>query len=159
MMNQKEAVFNAVCEVLGQDSFDSAVELSKDSRAIVIKIVSDGLTLGTVELSDAARAKFDDDQKMRTYTNGLVSNWLRKDLRLNGGTPYQTKNPGSRAGAGDPLLKNLKALQSTLTDADQIAAVQGEIDKRMAELKKQRAKKVTIDVDLIPDDLRLLIGL
>lgn len=156
--NQKEGVFQAVCAVTEQDSFDSAVELTKEQRSSVIEIVTQGLMAGEIDFSDAARAKYDTEAKVKTYTNGLVSNWLRKDKRLNGGVKHQIKNPGSRAGAGDPILKNLKLFRSTLTEPDHIAAVDAEIEARQAALKTERAKKVDIDMSLIPDDLKDLIG-
>jgi hypothetical protein len=158
MQNQKEAVFSAVCSVLQQDSFDSAVELTREERAMVIEIVTQGFTSGTVEFSDSARTKHDTESKIKTYTNGLVSNWLRKDKRLNGNVQYQTGNPGSRAGSSDPILKNLKLFKSTLTEPEHIEAVDQEIEKRMEQLKAERVKKVDIDLSLIPAELQDLIG-
>ncbi len=158
MRNQKEAVFSAVCATLGQESFDSAVELSSEQRAQVIEMVAEGFAAGEVEMSDAARAKHDSESKIKTYTNGLVSNWLRKDKRLNGNVKHTIKNPGSRAGSGDPVVKNLKLLKSTLTDESQIAAVDAEIEKRLAAIKAEKAKSVEIDTSLIPEDLLDLVN-
>ena len=157
VLNQKNGVFAAVCSVTNQDSFDSAVELTKEQRASVIEIVTQGLIAGEIEMKDESRAKYDDEQKMKTYTNGLVSNHLRKDLRLNGNTPHTIKNPGSRAGSGDKVVKELKKLQSTFTETAQIEACQVEIDKRMAVIKSEKAKSVEIDMSLIPDDLKSLL--
>ena len=156
--NQKNGVFNAVCSVTEQETFDSAVELTKEQRNTVIEIVAAGLSAGEIELSEAAREKFDTDAKMKTYTNGLVSNWLRKDKRLNGGVQHQIKNPGSRAGSGDKVVAELKKLRSTFTEPDQIAAVDHEIEKRLTKIKVERAKSVEIDMSLIPDDLKDLLG-
>jgi hypothetical protein len=139
-MNQKEGVFNAVCSIFNQESFDGPVELSKEQRANVIAIVTEGLSNGTIDMTDAAREKYSDESKMKGYTNGLVSNWLRKDKRLNGGVKHQIQNPGSRAGSGDKVIKELKKLRSTLTEEDQIAAVDAEIDKRLATLKAEHAE-------------------
>lgn len=158
MLNQRSAVFNAVCEVLGTDSFDGAVELSKEDRKSVIAIVANGFFNGEVELSQSAAEKYDTVEKLKTYTNGLVSNWLRKDTRLNGGTKYEAKNPGSRAGSGDSVIRELKKLRSTLTDPSQIATVDAEIEKRMATIAAEKTKKVTINPDLLPEDLRSLVS-
>ena len=111
-----------------------------------------------MEFSESAQAKYDTEAKIKTYTNGLVSNWLRKDTRLNGGVKHQIKNPGSRAGSGDEVIKNLKRLASTLSNPEQLAAVQAEIDKRLAQLKAEKAKNVEIDMSLIPVDLQHLIN-
>jgi len=81
--------------------------------------------------------------------------YLRKDKRLNGGEKYEIKNPGSRAGSGDDMLKALKALRSTLTDDDAIASIDEAIDNRIAELSV--VKKVTIDPESLPEHLRHLI--
>lgn len=158
MQNQKEAVFSAVCSVLGQDSFDSAVELTKDERATVIEMVCEGFSAGEVEFSEAAQQKYAEPSKLKTYTNGLVSNWLRKDKRLNGGVKHTIKNPGSRAGSGDKVIRELKKLKSTLTEDHQIEAVENEINKRLAAIKAEKAQSIEIDASLIPEDLQSLLG-
>jgi len=158
MLNQKNGVFAAVCSVTEQDSWDHAVELTKEQRDSVIEIVTQGFMNGEIEMKDQSKEKHDTEAKIRTYTNGLVSNHLRKDLRLNGNVPYAAKNPGSRAGAGDSVIKELKKLQSTMTDPTQVQLVQDEIDKRLATIKASKAKDVEIDMSLIPEDLRALLG-
>ena len=156
-MSQKQSVFVAVCAVLNEDNINRKVELTKDQRAEVVGMVTDSIVSGETEFSTEAKAKYPTRDDVKGYVNGMVSNWLRKDLRLNGGSKYETKNPGSRAGSGDEVLKNLKALRTTLTDKDHIAAVDEEIAKRVAELAEQKAKSVTINADKIPEALRHLI--
>lgn len=158
--NQKEGVFGAVVAVLEESGrgIDGKVELTKDERHTVIAMVTTGLMNGDIEMSTEAREKYDTPEKMKGYTNGLVNNWLRKDLRLTGGEKWVTKNPGSRAGSGDQVVKELKKLASTLTDADEIAAVHAEIEKRMATIAAEKAKNVEINESLIPDDLKHLLA-
>lgn len=91
------------------------------------------------------------DEALLKYIPGLVNNWVRKSKELNGGVDYQPKNPGSRSGAGDETLKNLRLLLASVTDEDARHAVQQEIDKRIAELKP------TIDVSKLPESLRHLV--
>lgn len=158
MMNQKEGVFNAVCGVTGNDSFDGAVELTSEQRAQVIEIVTQGFVNGEIEMSEAGRAKYADESKLKTYCNGLVSNWLRKDKRLNGGVKHQIKNPGSRAGSGDPVIKELKKMLDVVETDEHKAAVEHEIEKRLAAIKAEKAKSIEIDESLIPDDLKGLLG-
>lgn len=158
MLNQKTAVFNATCSVLEQESFDSAVQATKEQRAAIIEIVTEGFANGEVELSPKAAAKYDTTAKLKGYTNGLVSNWHRKDLRLNGDIKHTIKNPGSRAGSGDAVVRELKKLRSTFTEQGQIDAVDVEIEKRMAVIKAEKAKDVEIDMSLIPEDLQELLG-
>jgi hypothetical protein len=159
MKNQKEAVFAAVCAVFETESFDGAVKLEGEDRKSVIAIVSAGLMDGSVEMKDteANRAKKTDEKEMTKYTNGLVSNWLRKDKRLNGGVKHQIQNPGSRAGSGDKVLKELRKLKATLSSPEQIEAVDVEITKRTEAIAAEKAKTVTIDIANIPEELRHLI--
>jgi hypothetical protein len=155
--SQKQSVFVAVCAVLNESDINRAVTLTKEQRAEVIGMVTDSIVAGETEFSAEAKAKYATRDDVKGYVNGMVSNWLRKDLRLNGGSKYETKNPGSRAGSGDAVLKNLKALKSTLSDKAHIEAVDEEIEKRQAELAEAKAKSVTINVDKIPEALRHLI--
>lgn len=157
-MKQVDAVFQAICQVKGQESFDARVELTKEESEQVIDMVSRGLVEGEVDFSERARAKHDTEEKVRSYTRGMVNNHLRKDLRLNGGTPYKPKNPGSRIGSGDETIREMRKLKSTLSDPDDIAQVQAEIDKRIEHLKAQKQTKIEIDAGAIPEDLRHLVA-
>jgi hypothetical protein len=163
-MSQKEGVFNAVTNVYNElkKTIEGVVTLTKEERAEVIEIVTVGIHEGEIEFSDEAKAKyttFDDIKKK--YVPGLVNNWLRKDTRLNGGTKYEAKNPGSRAGSQDDVMKNLKALRTQLVtlgeSGDALQAVDQEISKRKAELAKAKVKQAVIDINKIPEDLRHLI--
>jgi hypothetical protein len=157
-MKQNDAVFSAVQNTTGETSFSNAVSLSKDEFAQVVEQVTDGIESGEVDFSDEAKAKYDSRDKIRKYVVGMVKNHIRKDKRLNGGTKYEAKNPGSRAGSGDEQLKNLKALLSTLTSEEDKEAVQAEIDARKAQLQASKAKTTQKEInwDLIPEHLRSL---
>ncbi|MHA2066367.1 MAG: hypothetical protein ACXABY_18505 [Candidatus Thorarchaeota archaeon] len=157
-MNQREGVFNAICSVLGQTSFDEAVSLTGDQKKQVYEIVANGLHSGEIGLSESGREKYNTEEKLRTkYVPGLVNNWLRKDPALNGGVKYQAKNPGSRAGSGDKVVRELKKLRSTLTDDKMIDKVNVEIDKRMAEIQAEKAKSIEIDISVLPEHLQELV--
>ena len=156
-MKQNDAVFQAVCGVLDAQSFDSAVELTKEQRASVISIVTQGIMSGTVDFSAEAKAKYDTDAKVKSYTTGMVSNHLRKDKRLNGNTKYEIQNPGSRAGSGDDQLKALKALRSTITDSENLTAIDEAIANRTAEVQASKQKSVVIDPEALPEHLRYLL--
>lgn len=146
-MTQGEAVYNAVVEVLGEKP-TGRVELS-DSQ---LKQVEERVILA-FKNGETVHSKNPDEAGLRKYVPGLVNNWLRKDLRLNGGTPYQAKNPGSRSGGGDESVKAMKTLLSMTTDEDARAAIQLEIDKRIAELKP----KISIDIEKLPESLRQFV--
>jgi len=154
-MKQNDAVFGACVIVLGQDGFDSAVELTKEQRSVVVGMVTDGIMSGQVDFSAEARAKHDTEAKVKTYVGGMVSNHLRKDKRLNGGEKYEAKAPGSRAGSGDEQLKALKALKATLTEASDIASVDAAIETRLAEITVK--KTVAININALPEEFRHLV--
>jgi hypothetical protein len=160
MKKQNDAVFEATVNVTGKNEFASGAlsEVTKDEKAQIIDLVTEGILQGEVAFSDEAKAKFDTDAKVRAYVVGMVSNHFRKDKRLNGGAKYETKAPGSRAGSGDEQLKNLKALLSTLTSEEDKAAVSAEIEARKKTLQVAKAKTSVKEInwDLIPEHLRNL---
>lgn len=130
-MKQSEAVFKALCEVMGVESFEGTVcEPTTEERAQVNLILFEGFRAETIELS-----KRYDDKGLKNYCSGLTSNWLRKDKRLNGNVVYQAKNPGSRAGSTDPTIKACRMLLQTKTDPVDRAQIQKHIDARIAEIK------------------------
>ena len=157
MQSQRQSVYVAVCSILGE-GFVGKAELTKEQRATVIGLVTDSIMNGETEFSAKAKEKYATRDDVKGYVNGMVSNWLRKDTNLNGGEKYVTQNPGSRSGSGDEVLKNLKALKTTLTDDAHIQAVDAEIEKRTNELQAAKAKTVTIDIEKIPEALRHLIA-
>jgi hypothetical protein len=142
-MTQKEAVFVAITNICGVH--DGAYTPTKEQRAQVNMVLFQGFRSEKIELE----RQFD-DAELKSYVSGLQSNWLRKDKRLNGGTAYIAKNPGSRTGSIDPQIKAMRTLQSTLTTEADIAEVQVHIDARLAEMKP---KKV-IDLSALPEELR-----
>jgi len=157
-MSQKEAVYSAVKSIKSFDDGEK-VNLTSDEKANVVNIVTESLASGDAVLSDKARAKFDTPTKLKSYTSGMVNNWMRKDTRLNGGLKYVIKNPGSRAGSQDDTIKNLKLLKSTLTDPAQIEECDAAIEARKAEITIEKAKNVEINYDHIPAELRESLGL
>lgn len=145
-MNQKEAVFKAVTSVKGTETFEGAVSLSREERERVSQLVAESFEKGEVSFADGRR----EGKQLTTYVSGLISNWLRKDDRLNGGQKYVPKNPGSRAGNGDEMLKAMRMLLQATTDPKAKEEIQAEIDRRVSEIKP---KKV-INTDALPEHLR-----
>lgn len=155
---QKEAVYNAITSVLSESNIEFAEGtdvsslMTREIRSQVNQILFEGFRSGTVELD----REFNDTE-LKAYVSGLQSNWIRKDKRLNGNTKYVAKNPGSRAGSGDAQLKAMRALLSTLTEESDRAEVQSHIDARVSEISASKAKKVTIDMSVLPADLAKFI--
>lgn len=162
-ISQKEAVFNAVVSLYvqtGQTFVEgNKIELSKEERATVTAMVVAGINAGDVVFSDEALLKHNTPEKVKSYVSGMVGNWLTKDTRLNGGDKYKPATPGSRAGQGDEVIKNLKALRTTLTDAEQLEAVDAEIEKRKAEISTKGKASVAVNFDALPADLLANLGL
>jgi hypothetical protein len=153
-MTQGEAVFQAVVAVFGTDGkLDAAVPETKtwsdETKQKVHAIVFAAFKSGSVAKNSGGT----DDAALLKYIPGLVNNWVRKDLRMNGGVKYAPKNPGSRTGTQDEAIKNMKILLSVTTDPEAKLAIEAEIAKRVEELKP----KVTVDVSKLPESLRHLI--
>lgn len=150
---QKEAVFTAVSNVLSQEGIsikeNEAVSMTKEFRARVNAILFEGFKNGTIELDKEVKS----DSELKGYISGLQSNWLRKDTRLNGGTKYSAKNPGSRAGSGDPSLKAMRLLLNSVKTESEKAEIQGYIDTRLAEINASKVKTVSIDYSVLPAEL------
>jgi hypothetical protein len=162
-ISQKEAVFSAVKSLFSQSgrtfTEGTKITLSKEERATVTQMVVEGINSGDVAFSDDAQAKYDTTDKVKGYVSGMVGNWLTKDKRLNGDQKYTPANPGSRAGQGDEVLKNLKALRTTLTDASHITAVDSEIEKRKEAIASSKTPSVAVDFSALPAELLAKLNL
>ena len=155
-MKQSEAVRTLVKTVVGE--INGPVQLTGEQRSDIIQSLMEGLTSGEIDFSDAAKAKYIyGDGNLKVYASGLLTNWLKKDLSLNGGVKYKPENPGSRAGQGDSKLKELKKLLQVVPE-DKRAIVQAAIEKRIEELAAEKAKSIEIDLSQIPEHLRDLLG-
>jgi hypothetical protein len=159
MKSQKDVVFSVVLDLLTDKGVEYdetvAVSLTKEEIQTCAVILTE-LTDVEVEVkSDSARTD------LPKYWRGTVRNWLKKDTRLSGGVKHVIKNPGSRAGAGDPELRELKKLLAKVTETgneEHIAAVTEAIEKREAKIAEERAAKVQVDMALIPDYLKAKLG-
>lgn len=149
-MNQKEATFQAIVNVTGHDENGECgpLVITKEQRAQVNMILFEGIRNGSIEM-DTEKT----DADLKQYVSGLISNWIRKDVRLNGGVKYAAKSPGSRAGSTDPQLKALRVLISKpgLTDTEK-AEIQVYIDTRLSELSASKMK-ATVDFSALPTEL------
>lgn len=145
-MNQKEAVYKAVTNVKGTETFEGPVTLSREERERVSKLVAETFAKGEAAFAEGNR----DGKELTSYVSGLISNWLRKDNRLNGNVKYQPKNPGTRTGSTDEAIKAMRALLAATTDQQARSEIQAEIDKRLGELKPKK----TVNVDALPEHLR-----
>jgi hypothetical protein len=164
-MNQKEAVYGAIKSVFANSgkTFEDGdrVTLTKEETAMVVSIVASGISNGTVEFSAESKPKHEKDG-FKSYTGGLVNNWLRKDKRLNGNVKHEIKNPGSRTGSQDSQVKTLKELRKTfINDPAKLAEIDSALTKRQTELAAEKAAATVKAVDLtaIPEELKKSLGL
>lgn len=166
MKNQREATVNAILSVLEErgvsyelnGSTSISEVLTSEDKKKVQSILSTGFNNGEIEMSEEAKAKYvGNTSEMNKYVSGLINNWVRKFPAFNSGSKYETKNPGSRQGASDAQVKEMKKLLSITTDEKTKATIQEAIDKRLAEIKPE--KKVEVNLDAIPAELRAQLGL
>lgn len=150
-MSQGEAVFQAVTAVFTVDGV-AVPQTSTWSAAQKEQVY--GMVFNFFKSGETTHKNNPDDAGLKKYIPGLVNNWVRKDTRLNGGTKYETKKPGSRMGSGDAVLKNMRVLLSVTEDSDAKLLIQAEIDKRIESLKP----KTEINVEALPEALRHLVG-
>jgi hypothetical protein len=160
---QRNAVFAAICNIRNTNEFSDPVVLSKDERGLVHQMVCEGFRSGSIEFENtpANAEKLASDSKLSQYVSGLISNWLRKDTRLNGGSKYEIKNPGSRAGQGDEQMKTLRALAKQFAGTDKEAIVNAQIEKRKSEIAASRTKSVELtqeQIDALPEDVKAALG-
>lgn len=169
MVNQKEATFNAIITAFNNAgvSFENG-EIAKDILTAEIRSEVRGTLFtqfraGEISFSEEfAQTKLNDDSELKKYIAGLVSNWVKKDKRLNGNVQYKIQNPGSRAGQGDETVKALRSLVKQLTVAgntEGLAEAKEALLSRQSELAAAKSvKSAPINVDAIPEGLRYLVS-
>ena len=157
-MTQKEAVYRAITAVIG--TIEGIVTLTLEQKKNVYTLVTEGFAQGMIALADTPsnQTKLEDDSEMKDYVQGLVSNWMRKDARLNGGIRYEAKNPGSRTGSGDEKLRALREVRKAVSgDATKLGLVDTAIEKRIRELAAEKVKK--LDTSKIDPELVEALGI
>lgn len=157
MKNQKDAVYSTVKSVLAEHGIThedyTQLEMTKEMKQVCISILVHGFENGEIELKSP-------QDNLKSYVNGLLNNWLRKDKRFNGGVIYKAKNPGTRTGQQDPMVKNLRILLSTLPEGSEAyEATKARIETRIAELKAEKARDQIKEIDFsaIPADIKALL--
>lgn len=153
-MSQKETVFNTVVSYCADKKIKregKLTTLTKEQKAEVVGLMVQLTKQGVVEVKSEKERK-----DLKKYWNGTVGNWLTKDIRLNGGKKYE---PKTKKGPREPSeVKELRKLLAAVTEAgnaETIALVQAELDKKEAEIAN--AKVDTIDASKLPESLRHLV--
>jgi hypothetical protein len=149
--------------VIGLPKDGGSVGATKEQRAAITHILCEGFRQGTIQFEKTLsnQEKLASDSKLSAYVSGLISNWLRKDTRLNGGAKYEIQNPGSRAGQGDEQMKTLRALAKQFEGTDKAILISAQIEKRKSELAAQKSKSTPLtqeQIDALPEDVKQALG-
>lgn len=128
MLSQKDAVFQATVAVLEQNGrkFEEGRnirEVIKEDIRLRVQIrdlVYEGLRQNQVVFGGDEDSK--SDRSLRTYATGLISNWFRKDKRLNGGKRYVPStfrdSTGTMVHSSDEKIHSLEVAMRATDDDD-----------------------------------------
>lgn len=158
MLSQKECVFATIEEFFTNNglTLPNKVSLSLSDKKLIVEALTDKAMLGCMSLEPESKAKYHSRDLMLGYCTKLLNNWLRKDIRLNGGVKFFIKNPGSKAGTSDPQIKQLKEIKSKIIDATYTKAIDEQINIRLSKLNNNKKFK-SINKDLLPEEIQSLI--
>jgi len=148
-IKQKDAVYAAFAAAQGQGLEGEA------AKDFAVEQVKAGLMTGEISHSTG----FTDEAKAKSYAKALISNWLKKDDRLNGGTKYvpsKRRGPQVKDETLKKLLESLKSLKAHDADAELIAKVEAMAQKRREEVQAAKAQS---KVQSIEDTMKALADL
>lgn len=163
-VSQREATFNAIVTVISNNNvtFNNGQDVKDILTSSMKKAVKDILIqqfkAGRVDSTDDfKKTKLNSDNELSKYCSGLISNWIKKDQRLNGNNKYQVVNKGIRAGQGDLQVKELRKLLKVTAGTDAQDQVSQALNARLDELKAAKTPHVSIDATALPEHLRHLV--
>jgi hypothetical protein len=161
--SQREATFDAIISVLKNNGVAftpgndvKSVLTSAMKKDVRSKLVSE-FNNGTIAVSDDFKSKLNSDAELNKYCSGLISNWVKKDTRLNGNTKYQVVNKGTRTGNGDSQVKELRKLLKVTIGTEAEKDVATALNNRIAQIKAEKSPSVSINADALPEHLRHLV--
>jgi vacuolar-type H+-ATPase subunit I/STV1 len=172
ILTQKEAVYTSTLAVLYRnkiafsDKDDILSVMTSSMRADITEAVCDLFRRGKVSLkeSDSNNSKLNDERELKRYVASLITNWFRKDGRLNGGTTFKIAKPGIKAGFTDEELKALRVVKKrfeALGETKKVEEIQKYIDEKTASINKEKTKaiaaKAKLNIDNIPPELAVIL--
>lgn len=150
MFSQKEAVYRATQVVLkrhhlefedGQDIREAMGKDRGELRREIRDLVFEAMQAGRVNFGDrpSNEDRRTNDAEMMRYATSLVSNWFRKDKRLNGGQRYvpsrsRDGRPSRHRAQGDERIARLRAALEIAEDNELRDKLQEAIDEREDEV-------------------------
>jgi hypothetical protein len=161
-MNQRFATCSTLIAVLQERGVEYELNgevcikdvLTKADKEVVASTLFAMFRGGQIDMTADAKKKYADDKEMKKYVSGLISNWVAKAPEFNNGNKHEFKNPGSRKGAGDSQIKEMKKLLDQVTDEETRKTIEAHITKRQEEIKPTQT---AIDSSKLPESLRHLI--
>lgn len=126
MLSQKDAVYQATMAVLEQNNVNfqdgqnvrDAIKDNLKLRGQIRNLVFEGLKSGQVAFGGDEDQK--DEGSLRRYATGLISNWFRKDRRLNGGGRYvpASSRADQHISSGEKKIRQLQTAIDATDDDD-----------------------------------------
>jgi len=167
-LNQREATFQAIIDVLNNSgvTFTPGEEvksvLTSEHKKKVRQILVSGFKDGSITSTPEFMSKMSTDADLSKYASGLISNWVKKDTRLNGNKKPQSVSGGNstRIGNGDSQVKELKKLLKATAGTDSEQEVVDALNERLSQLKTSKVSKSknSINTDSVPENLRHLVN-
>lgn len=162
-MNQRQATVSTILAVLQERGVEYELNsqtpisevLTPEDKHKVRETLFTMFRFGQVDYKETFQAQVDDDKALKNYISGLTNNWIRKAPEFNNDQAYQAKNPGTRQGAQDEQIREMKKLLSATTDPEAKVLINQAIESRQAEIKPS----ISVNLDAIPAALRAKLGL
>ena len=159
---QREMAEIVVLAVTGHEAFsDVPVEITSGQLNEVHSTLVEKAMDGEINFKDTEnnRKKLSDPKEMLKYIKGQTNDAIRKSLKLNGNSPYQAKNPGSRKSSSDEVIKAIKATMARVVDdGDALELCQAALETRLEEIRISNLKTVEIKEEFVPEGLKHLLG-
>lgn len=158
MKKQSQAVYEEVVKTLRTNDIpfvegtSTARDiLSKDLRETIVESIKHQLLTGAIALkqTQSNQKKLSDPKLLHNYANGLVSNWLNRDPRLNPNQNNTDSVTGIRKYAKDEIIQELKLVLSKVTQEDNQAGIEKTkeaIRNRIQELRTEETTKAKKEV-------------
>ena len=164
-MSQKEICFNvikSVVEVVEGVKTTMTKEQIKTAATELTNLTLNGEV--TVNGKNKPDGYYQEMDNLVSYWSGTVRNWLRRDLRLNGGVkdvPKTTRQPAKITATKRFITMLEEQLQTA--EGDDIEAIQAKIDKAnevLAQLEAERVakKQPKADLSALPEALQGLVS-
>lgn len=160
-IQQKQAVYEASMYVLKENNInfkegvDTLVDiLNKEMRAKIVYILMESFKMGKIVLNKPKST----DTELKKYTNSIISNWAKKDIRLNGGIKYERNNDISIRSDNvlselNKFLKQIKLAGDPYTEE----RIKIEINNRKEALRMEQLSNMKVDENFVPDNIKHLI--